>query len=161
MCPGICLLHALFENIFHILITECLFKLRLSGRIDPLADDHGFLTKFYCHGIRGDNRFLLFCKWLWYNILTPFRQGFDVRRCRTTASPCHPCTHADNFFHIGGKFFRIDIIYRLTVFRPRKSGIRRNHQRQGRKLRHLFKNRLHLLWTESAVHAKRIYPEPL
>ena len=48
MCSRISLFNALFENVFHIIITERLFEFGFAGRIDSLTDYDRSSSKFHC-----------------------------------------------------------------------------------------------------------------
>ena len=161
ICSGIRLLYALFENIFHIVVTECLLEFRFTGRINSFPDNRRFPAKKDCLGIRSHNSIVLLCESLRYKIPAFFRQCPDMGGSGTAAATGKPGAHGNNLSHIFRKFRRVHIVNGSSVFHSRKSRIGHDNQGNGRKLRQSFKNGLHLLGTETAVDTEGIHPETL
>ncbi len=156
---GIRLLYALFQNVFHVVVTERLLEFGLAGGVNSFPDNRRFSAEQDRLGIGSHNGIVLLCENLRCNILTFFGQCPDMGGSGTAAASRKPGAHGNNLRHILRKFRRVHIVNGLSVFHPRKSRIGHDNERNGRKPRQSFKNGLHLLGSETAVDTEGIHPE--
>ena len=82
-------------------------------------------------------------------------------RGRAAAAAHHGNAQLQDILHGQGKVLRPDIIDRLSILAPRKSGIRGDNHRNGGILHKLFGDRQHLHRAQAAVDAQGIHPQAL
>ena len=101
-----------------------------------------------------------FLYWNRHNTLTYF-DGFR-KMCRggSAAAADNPSAFHYNIEHLFCEFFRIYIIYGLSVYIFGQTCIWIHNNRRGAAGCQLFHKRFHLCWTKSAVKADSIYAKP-
>ena len=143
------------------MVTQCLLKTRFTRWIDAFSYDDWTGTKLNGMRIGRNDGKVLFLYWNRHNTLTYF-DGFR-KMCRggSAAAADNPSAFHYNIEHLFCEFFRIYIIYGLSVYIFGQTCIWIHNNRRGAAGCQLFHKRFHLCWTKSAVKADSIYAKPL
>ena len=139
------------------MITQSLFKLGFSCRINTFSNNNGLFIKYNSLGIRRNNSTVLLLWQLYRNILCQFYHGPDMIWGSTAAAAGYHSTHFYNFFHNSSKIFWIYVINRFSIFTSWKSCIWVYQYRCRGNFQDICQNIFHLLRAKAAVDPQYIY----
>ena len=153
--------HTFAENVFQVVVTQGLFELGFSGRIDALSDDDRIFADLHCLCKRGNHSTVLFRNRNRLFIPAAFCHHADMLRRGATAAAHNAGTHIHDFFYGLCEMRRIDIVNGLSILASWKTCIRVDHHWSGRNLQNILQDFFHLNRTKSAVHAQNIHAKAL
>ena len=149
------------QDVFDIIVPECLLEFLLSGGIDPLTDDHRQRADLHTLRERTHNRPPLGDRLRKRQFLHPLRCQANMRRRRTAASTDHMDAHGGDLLHPIREFLRANVIDRSAPFCPWQARVRVHNNRYAAHFCEPLHNGNHLCRSQSAVDAKRIHAKAL
>ena len=151
--------YAFPEDVFHVVFPQRLLKALFAGRVNALANNHGFFAEYHCLCI-GGNHGTLFLRQRNQRKLSAALYGFPKMFRRGAAAAANdPRAALDDFFHQLCELVGVYVKHGLTVFPAGKAGVGVDDHGQRGTFCQLRQQRKHLLGAKAAVKAQRIHAQ--